>query len=173
MEKGRASKALKLGRKLTSKTQQQLSMETFLSREAFCQQENEAYKVQPDVTKHFINKYNNPWVAMEAANEYIGWGVTRLDGRAADLHRSSVKDKLLEELEEAIEAIKKVKTSLNPDMIQSFERQDVERSVQEIIDATKASITWVAIVCDEYGLSWSEEWDKNQTKLKAKQFVRS
>ncbi|MGP4041930.1 XRE family transcriptional regulator [Gracilibacillus sp. D59] len=173
MEKGRASKALKQGRYEISKTQQQLSMETFLSRESVSHQENGSYKVQPEMVQHFAEKYNNPWVALEASSEYIGWGVRRLDGFAADLHRSAVKDKLLEELDEAIEAIKRVKTSLKPSMVQSFHKQDIEQSVQESMDGVLALVTWIAVACEEYNLSWTKSWEKHHMKLKAKQYVKS
>ncbi|SET95502.1 hypothetical protein SAMN05421676_11249 [Salinibacillus kushneri] len=174
MDKGsRAANTLKQSRKSVSKTQQQLSMETYLSREAVCKQENGEYKVQPEMAQHFIDQYNQPWIALEAANEYIGWGVTRLDGRAADLHRSSVKDKASEELEEALRAIKRVKTSLHPDYVESFQVQDIKQSVQEMMDVVTAGVNWIAVVCEEYKLDWSKEWDEHHRKLRAKDYVRS
>ncbi|SET00767.1 hypothetical protein SAMN05421676_102328 [Salinibacillus kushneri] len=174
MAKGsRAANTLKNSRKSTGKTQQQLSMETYLSREAVCKQENGEYKVQPEMAQHFMDQYNNPWVALEAAEEYVGWGVTRLDGRAADLHRSSVKDKTAEELEEALEAIKRVKTSLNPDFVESFQVQEIKQSVQEMMDVVTAGVNWIAVVCDEYKLNWSEQWDEHHRKLKSRDYVRS
>jgi DNA-binding XRE family transcriptional regulator/NTP pyrophosphatase (non-canonical NTP hydrolase) len=169
----RVASTLKQSRKEVGMTQQQLSMETFLSREAICQQENGDYRVQPEMAKHFISNYNKPWIALEAANEYIGWGVKRLDGRAADLHRSSVKDKLSEELEEALRAIKRVKTHMKPSYIESFEFQNIKQSVQEMMDVVTASIHWIAIACEEYGLSWKEEWQEHHRKLKAREYVRS
>lgn len=172
MQRGtRASKRLKEARKELDQTQLQLSMDTFLSRESITKQENGERKVIPSVANHFIEKYNNPWIAMEAANEYIGWGVTKLDGRAADLHRSSVKDKFLEELDEAIKSVKRVKTSVNPKMVQGFEHQDIERSVQETMDIVEAGVTWIAVACEEYGLSWSEQWDKHRKKLLSREYA--
>jgi len=77
---GRAATAAKEARKQIGKTQLQLSMDLFESREAISQQENGRYRVQPNVARYFTEKHNDPWVALEAAAEYTGWGPVKLDG---------------------------------------------------------------------------------------------
>ncbi|MGP4061473.1 XRE family transcriptional regulator [Halobacillus sp. H74] len=171
MKKSKAARLMKESRIQSGKTQQQLSMDMFQSREYVAKQENGERKLTPSTVQHFTETYNDPWLALEAAFEYTGWGVTRLDGPAVDLHRSSVREKALEELREAIEAMENVKLTKNPSFAQSFEIQDIERSAREHIDVIGASITYVATLCDQYGLSWNQLWEDHYRKLQSRGYV--
>jgi DNA-binding XRE family transcriptional regulator len=172
MSVGRAAKAVKEARQETGFTQQQLSFEIFESREAVSQQENGRYKVQPNITNYFANEHNNPWVAMEAAAEYINWGPVKLNGDCVDLHRASVTLKTKEELEEALEAIKKAKVFNNPQSIQDFEKKDIEKSIHESIDAITALTHYVAVLCKEYSISWVKMWTQHKVKLIQRRFLK-
>jgi transcriptional regulator with XRE-family HTH domain len=169
---GRAATAAKEARKQISKTQLQLSMDLFESREAVSQQENGRYRVQPNLAKYFLEQHNNPWVALEAAAEYTGWGPTKLDGEAVDLHRCSVALKTKEELEEALQAIEKVCVANKPKAIKEYDKQELEKVVQEAIDAIVALTHYVAVICIDYGLSWIKMWKQHRTKLKSRGFVK-
>ncbi|WP_396266037.1 XRE family transcriptional regulator [Halobacillus salinarum] len=171
MKESRVARTLKDTRAKMGRSQEQLSMDFFQSRESLSKQENGERRVQPGISRRFIEKYNDPWIALEAANEYIGWGITRLDGPAVDNHRSSVYLKLGEEMEEALEAMKKVKLMNQPQFIQSFELQDIERSAQEFADVIHASTIYLATLCQTYNLSWLDIWEHHQTKLKSRGYV--
>ncbi|QAS52837.1 helix-turn-helix domain-containing protein [Halobacillus litoralis] len=173
MKESKAARMLKEGRVQSGKTQQQLSMDMFQSREYVAKQENGERKIPPSTLQHFTKTYNNPWLALEASKEYTGWGVTKLDGPAVDLHRSAVREKAMEELREALEAMEKVHLTRNPSFAQSFEIQDIERSALEHIDVIGASITYVATLCEEYGLSWTELWKNHERKLQSKGYMMS
>ncbi|MEH7223894.1 helix-turn-helix transcriptional regulator [Bacillus sp. JJ1566] len=174
MKVGRAAKAVKEARHDAGFTQQQLSFEIFESREAVSQQENGRYKVQPNITNYFASEHNNPWVAMEASAEYMNWGPAKLDGEAADLHRTSVLLKTQEELEEALKAVDLAakKLSVNPKQVQEFEIQIIEKSILECIDVITASNHYVAVLCKEYGLSWTKMWTKHKLKLIQRRFLK-
>ncbi|RWZ59863.1 XRE family transcriptional regulator [Halobacillus fulvus] len=171
MKKSRVARSLKNARSEMKRSQEQLSMDFYQSRESISKQEIGERRIQPGMSKQFIEKYNNPWIALEAANEYIGWGITKLDGPAADTHRSSVWLKLEEEMEEAIEAMEKVRMINQPQYIQSFELQDLKRSAQEFADVIHASTIYLATLCENYDISWQEIWEEHQTKIKSRGYI--
>jgi DNA-binding XRE family transcriptional regulator len=172
MKCGRAADAVKAARKAAKMTQQQLSFEIYESRESVSHQENGRYRVQPNISKYFAEKHNNPWVALEAAAEYTGWGPVKLDGEMVDLHRASVAMKTKEELTEALEAIESVCVANHPRSIREFDKQRLEEAVLQAIDAIVALTQYVAVICIEYGFSWFKMWQKHRAKLQSKGFIR-
>lgn len=88
-------------------SQLQVSFDLNVSRESISAYETERAKIPVDVSQNIVKKFDNPWFAMEVANEYTaGTWVRKLDGEFVDLHRASVKAKTEEELQEAIEALR-------------------------------------------------------------------
>ncbi|KXG09920.1 hypothetical protein AT864_01480 [Anoxybacillus sp. P3H1B] len=172
MTNGRSADAVKEARKEANMTQQQLSFEIYESRESVSHQENGRYRVQPNISKYFAEQHNNPWVAMEAAAEYTGWGPVKLDGEAVDLHRASVAMKTREELTEAIEAIESVCVANHPRSIKEFDRKQLEEAILQAIDAIVALTQYVAVICVDYGFSWFKMWQKHRLKLKTKGFIK-
>jgi DNA-binding XRE family transcriptional regulator len=172
MKRGRAANAVKAARKAANMTQQQLSFEIYESRESVSHQENGRYRVQPNISKYFAEKHNNPWVALEAAAEYTGWGPVKLDGEVVDLHRASVVMKTKEELNEAMQAIESVCVANHPRSIREFDKQQLEEAILQAIDAIVALTQYVAVICIDYGFSWVKMWQKHRAKLQAKGFIR-
>uniref|UniRef100_A0A7U4DJW1 Helix-turn-helix domain protein n=1 Tax=Geobacillus sp. (strain Y4.1MC1) TaxID=581103 RepID=A0A7U4DJW1_GEOS0 len=172
MKRGRAADAVKAARKAANMTQQQLSFEIYESRESISHQENGRYRVQPNISKYFAEKHNNPWVALEAAAEYTGWGPVKLDGEVVDLHRASVAMKTKEELIEALEAIESICVANHPRSIREFDKQHLEEVILQAIDAIVALTQYVAVICIEYGFSWFKMWQKHRAKLQSKGFIR-
>jgi DNA-binding XRE family transcriptional regulator len=172
MNNGRAADAVKQARKEANMTQQQLAFEIFESRESVSHQENGRYRVQPNISRYFAEKYNNPWVALEASAEYVGWGPVKLDGEVVDLHRASVTMKTREELVEAIQAIENVCVANHPRSIRDFDRKQLEEAIIQAIDAIVALTQYVAVICIDYGFSWVKMWQKHRLKLKSKGFIR-
>lgn len=172
MKRGRAADAVKAARQATGMTQQQLSFEIYESREAVSQQENGRYRVQPNISKYFTEKHNNPWVALEAVAEYTGWGPVKLDGEVVDLHRASVAMKTKEELTEALQAIESVCVANHPRTIREYDKQHLEEAILQAIDAIVALTQYVAVICVDYGFSWLKMWQKHRTKLQTKGFIK-
>jgi DNA-binding XRE family transcriptional regulator len=169
----RAASSLKESRKNLGKTQLQLSLDTFLSREAISKQENAEYKVQPELAHYFLEKHNNPWLAFEAAAEYVTWGPIKLDGDNVDLHRSSVKEKAIEEFEEMLEALKDINTVNHPKSLSTFELENIKRALIEIAEGMTAAMNLFSVLCDEYGISYQKIWQEHYQELRAKNYVRS
>ncbi|WLR54867.1 XRE family transcriptional regulator [Mesobacillus subterraneus] len=175
MPNGRASLAARAARKEAGITQLEMTFDEYYgSRESISQQENGRYQVQPELSKYYTEKHNNPFVAMEAAAEYIGWGPMKLDGDAADLHRMTVTMKTKEELEEAILSIKKAseKLTVNPRCVERLDIEEIEKSIMESIDAITALNHYVAVVCKEYGISWVKVWTQHKVKLIQRRFIK-
>jgi DNA-binding XRE family transcriptional regulator len=170
---GRARLTLKQARKDSKMTQQQMSFEIFESREAVSQQENGGYRVQPNIANYFTREQNNPWVALEAAAEYTSWGPVKLDGEYVDLHRASVAAKTLEELEEALTAIKNVCVANNPKAMKEYEKSTLEEVLIQAIDANVALTHYIAVICKEYEISWMKIWNNHRTKLQARGYLKA
>lgn len=175
MKNGRAAREVKNARKEIESSQLELTFDGYYgSRESISQQENGRYNVQPELTKYYTEKHNNPFPAIEAAHEYTNWGVTKLDGDAVDLHRTSVSMKTKEELKEALEAVAEAnkKILVNPNTLDPTSIKTIENSIQECIDAITALTHYVAILCKEYGISWIKMWTQHKLKLTQRRFIK-
>ena len=172
MSNGRSASEVRSARKETGMTQLALSMDLHTSREAVSKQENGEYRVQPDLVKYFAESHNNPFVGMTAAAEYTGWGSGRLDGEDIDLHRSSVKCKAQEELQEALIAINKTNLVNHPRKVEPFQFNDVKESVIQAMDAIIALNHYIAVICKEYSISWAEMWLTHKKKLISRGYMK-
>lgn len=146
-------------------TQLSLGLEINLTRETVSKYENERSKVPADISRTLVNKFDNPKFALTIRNEYTGTGPRWLDGPNVDLHRSSVKEKTLEELGEAIEALSNFCLSKPLKRLQLFEKQALETVLDELVEAQTALDHMVAVVCKEAEISYTEVWDKHYKSL--------
>jgi hypothetical protein len=172
---GRTAIAAKTARREAGLTQLDMTFDEYYgSRESISQQENGRYQIQPELSNYYIEKHNNPWVAMEASAEYVGWGPVKLDGEAADLHRTSVSLKTKEELDEALNAIREAskKLTINPHALEQVDLKVIEKSLHESVDAITALNHYVAVVCKEYGISWVNTWTQHKMKLIQRRFIK-
>ncbi|MFJ8262690.1 helix-turn-helix domain-containing protein [Rummeliibacillus sp. NPDC094406] len=145
--------------------QQQLAIELNVSRETVSKYENGRSKVPADIGRKLTKKYDNPKFAITLRNEYTGTGPRWLDGPNVDLHRSAVREKTIEEMNEAIEQL--AKTSLVKPLrnVEHFEMQDIENTLDELVEAQTAIDHLVAIVCMDAGINYVDLWDKHYRSL--------
>ncbi|MCP3028790.1 XRE family transcriptional regulator [Halobacillus sp. A5] len=158
-------------RKRINKTQQQLAIDMFQSREYISKQEGGERKIPPVSTKYFLEKYNNPRLALEAVNEYIGWGITYLDGQNAKNDRFFLQLILLQELERALETVSKVKLKEDLASTNSMEKQDIYKSTKEVAKIVHFSTLYLSMVCETYDISWLKIWKDHHNDLKSKGYV--
>src|SRR5690606_24273561 len=93
----------------------------------------------------------------------------KLDGECVDLHRSSVKAKALEELEEAIEAIRGFDAVNKPGDVTPERREEIiDGLMMELLGAENAIETLVSVVCEEYGISVSEVYERFNKRMQDK-----
>src|SRR5690606_39183299 len=93
----------------------------------------------------------------------------KMDGESVDLHRSSVKAKALEELEEAINAIRGFDAVNRPGNVTDEKREEIiEGLMMELLGAENAIETLVSVVCEEYGISVSEVYERFNKRMQDK-----
>ncbi|WP_028784605.1 helix-turn-helix domain-containing protein [Thalassobacillus devorans] len=157
---------MKKTRKGINKTQQQLAIDMLQSREYISKQERGERKIPPVTTKYFIEKYNSPWLALEAVNEYIGWGITQLDSPRANSDKYFLQLLLEKELLEALETIAQVTWTKDIDYVHSMELQDIHRSAETMASVVHFSTLYLASLCETYNISWLRVWRKHHSDLK-------
>lgn len=165
-------KVNKLIREMRGTTHQQnLAEELNVSRESISKYENDRTKLPVDVSNGFMQKFNNPEFAITLGHEYTGTGPIWLDGPNVDLHRSSVKEKTLEELEEAIHKLRN--TSLAKPLVNltPYELQSVRDALEELVEAQTAMAHLVAVVCMETGISYTDVWAQHYRSLQSSGYV--
>lgn len=170
---GSVGQALRESRTSFGMTQTELSEELLVSRSVIAMAETGKREFPSDVIPFAVSKLDCGFLAMEVAANYTGGAfVSKLDGDSVDLHRSSVKQKTIEELTEAIDSIQRGCIANKPESISSYQRQELEMSLLQAIDAIVALTHYVAVICREYSFSWTSLWRKHNQKLKTNGYVK-
>lgn len=148
-------------RKEAGITQQDFADEINLSRPMVAAIETERRRMPRDVMRKAVETLDCGFYAMEAAQEAVGqaW-VTKLDN--VDLHRSAVREKAIEELQEVMKEITAT-SSVNPP--EPGQHEQVKTVLIESIDAIVCLSHFVAVYCKEYGVSWTQMWREHRQKL--------
>lgn len=154
-------------------TQEELGEELGVSRQAISAYKTGRRRIPRDIASKLVAKLDDPFVAISIAHEYTGGAFIReLDGENVDLHRASVHFKTIEELEEALAALRHISLA-NPPRSMSREQLDqLEETLIQALDAKVALAHFVAVVCREFGFSWNELWKRHHRKLKERRYVR-
>ncbi|MFY0545492.1 helix-turn-helix transcriptional regulator [Brevibacillus sp. H7] len=165
--------ALKEARALYGVTQKDFASELYVSRSTVAMVETGERELPDEAVPVAVGKLDCGFLAMEVAAEYTGGAfVSKLDGDGVDLHRSSVKAKTAEELTEALSAIQGVCVANRPEKISSHDREQLEHSLLQVIDAIVALAHYVAVICREYRFSWTTLWRQHRKKLKANGYLK-
>lgn len=169
MKKDKVSSAMKEMR--GGLHQQKFADELNVSRESISKYENSRSKVPADISRELTKKYNQPQFAVTIAQQYTGTGPIWLDGPNVDLHRSSVKEKTLEELQEAIHKLRS--TSLAKPLVNltPYELQSVREALEELVEAQTAMAHLVAVICMETGISYTDVWAQHYRSLQSSGYV--
>ncbi|MDD9147855.1 helix-turn-helix transcriptional regulator [Sporolactobacillus sp. CQH2019] len=154
-------------------SQQQLSLELNVSREAVSSYETERARMPKDVSLKVMNKYDDPDLARALANEYTGgaWAPA-LDGPAMIRQCSAIQSRTMKETEEAYHAIQKAVLDINPQYLGNFEREDIKKSLDEASEAIAFLNEYMATVCKTYKISWLKTWTGCQARLIHRGFMR-
>lgn len=167
-------KAIKEARELKGATQNNLAESSYLSPKTISAIETGRRAVTQDNLKIICKELDDPRVYLEATSEICGdvFGVQWLDGDSADLHRASVKEKVIEELSEAVRAINLAKVYKNPACCTKDDIDIVRKSIEETIDVYKAAAIYIAVMCREYNISIKEMFKKQSQKLIEKGYIK-
>ncbi|MFD0682409.1 MULTISPECIES: helix-turn-helix domain-containing protein [unclassified Paenibacillus] len=124
-----------------------------------------------DVMKSTVEHYDDPQLAVAAANEATGGGwIPWLNN--TDLHRANTHLKTLEEIEEAVIALKAAPITKLRTQMDEHELQLMKTAIRECIEAITALTHHVAILCKEYCFSWMAMWNEHRIKLKASKYIK-
>ncbi|RYM02779.1 XRE family transcriptional regulator [Sporolactobacillus sp. THM7-7] len=157
-----------------NRTQQQMAFDLEgISRESVSSYETGRNPIPKDIASKAMRQFDDPRFALTVASEYTdGAWAPALDGPAADLYRTSVQTKCVEEFREAIEALQKAVLNVQPKYLDNFQKQDIEKSGEEIAEAITAANTYLMVVCKDYKISWLKIWARHKAKLIHKGFLR-
>jgi transcriptional regulator with XRE-family HTH domain len=131
-------------------------------------------RIAPEVLGELVRRLDHPRLSMEAAAEVTGgaYSTPWLDGEGVDLHRVSVWAKALEELQEAAAAVGATKLVNKPERASEAERAQVHESLMQVLDARVAVDHYVAIICQEFGLSVTAVYQSHKSKLEQRGYIR-
>lgn len=165
--------ALKEARESRGETQEQLAFEFNLSRQMVSHIEKERRKLPEDIAPRSVQLLDDGFYSLEVAHLMTGGSfVGKLDGENVDLHRSSVKEKAEEELEEAMAALRHISVVNRPDNTNPEQQEQLKKALLECIDVIVCLSHFVAVICKEYGLSWVRIWKDHKLKLKARKYIK-
>jgi transcriptional regulator with XRE-family HTH domain len=98
-----------------------------------------------------------------------------LDGEKVDLHRSSVRDKAIEECSEAIKALAEAKAMVNCKSAEDLGEKGYEQ-IQEVlhqaVEAETALQILIGVVCKTYDISIAQVYKDHHAELKAKGYIK-
>ncbi|SFK48417.1 hypothetical protein SAMN04487936_11524 [Halobacillus dabanensis] len=171
MKKSKAARMMKETRVRSGKTQQQLAVDMFQSREYISKQECGKRKIPQVSTKYFVEKYNNPWLALEAVNEYVGWGISRLDGPAAQKDNLHLQILLEDGLQRAIKVLGNVNLTAKLNDMNSIKIDDVRKSAEIMTSVIHFSTLYLATVCEDYEINWQKLWKDHHQTLYSKRLL--
>lgn len=152
-------------------TQLSLGLDLNLTRETVSKYENGRSKVPPDISNKLMKKYDNPWFALQLQHEYTGTGPVRLDGPNVDLHRSSVKEKVLEELHDATNALESFSMSKPLKRLSSYEMTNLQNVLKEVVELITGADTLLAVVCEEANISYKQLWNDHYIHLRSAGYI--
>ncbi|MFP3322104.1 helix-turn-helix transcriptional regulator [Planococcus sp. SIMBA_160] len=170
MSKNRLTQAMREMR--GDETQQQMAMELNVSREAVTKYEGGARNIPQDIAQNLMAKHENPRFALAIRSEYTKTGPIWLDGPNVDLHRSAVREKTLEEMKEAYEAIKAFSFAQPLKSLSPWQLPQIEKLLEETAEAITALETLTAIVCEEANISYNGVWHKHHIQLRSKGYLQ-
>ncbi|WP_233436277.1 XRE family transcriptional regulator [Lysinibacillus capsici] len=153
-------------------TQLQWGIDMGVVRETVSKYETGRSKVPADISRKMMNKYDDPKFAITIQQEYTGTGPRWLDGPNVDLHRCSVRDKTIEELEEALVAIKKTSMSKPAFALTPQEREEHKKTLEEIVELVTAATKYIAVGTDYIGISYLGVWNEHYNYLQQEGFIK-
>ncbi|ALS27158.1 Xre family transcriptional regulator [Paenibacillus sp. 32O-W] len=152
-------------------TQMELSAVAHVSNSTISKYVRGTRRPPEDVMRSVATHYDEAELYIAAANEATGeaW-VPWMNN--ADLHRATTHLKTLEEIEEAVQAMRSAPITKRGDQITQQERELVRRAIMECIEAITALTHHVAILCKEYTFSWFGLWKEHRQKLRAHKYLK-
>ncbi|OAB41003.1 hypothetical protein PMSD_00480 [Paenibacillus macquariensis subsp. defensor] len=152
-------------------TQQEFADELSVERSSFTKMENGSRNAPKDFLNRTAIHFDEPRLYLAAQEEVTdGACVPWLDN--ADLHRAATHYKSMEEVEEALAAMKTAPIMKRADQLTSADREAIKITIFECVEAITALTHHVAVLCKEYTFSWLGIWKEHRAELKAKKYMK-
>lgn len=155
-----------------AETQLSLGLDIGVGRERLSRYENGRAKVPSDISRTLVNRFDNPKLALAVQHEYTGTGPIYLNGPNVDLHRCSVREKTIEELQEALESITKTSLVKPSEAIEHFERNNILDMIEEAVEAATALANFIAVTTEHLGISYTGVWMDHYKYLQKAGFIK-
>lgn len=97
-----------------------------------------------------------------------------LDGPAVDLHRVTIRDRVLEELLEAVQALEGARVILRARSVADLDPaavQQVDDCLTQMVEAETALSNGIPVLCQVYGRSCAGLYRRHRQELEAKGYV--
>ncbi|MFB5189039.1 helix-turn-helix domain-containing protein [Alicyclobacillus fastidiosus] len=131
-------------------------------------------EIAPDMAPRFAEALDHPAMYMELARELTGgYGPAWLDGPNVDTHRASIRERCLEEMEEAMDFIRKSPASTLPSVETDADHKRRYEHLLQCFDAIVALHNYVGSQCIEYGFSMMRLSQDHYNKLKSRRYVQA
>jgi len=153
-------------------TQLSLGLDIGVGRERLSRYENGRAKVPSDISRTLVNRFDNPKLALAVQHEYTGTGPIYLNGPKVDLHRCSVREKTIEELQEALDSITSTSLAKPSDAIEHFERKNIMDMIEEAVEAATALANFIAVTTEHLGISYTGVWMDHYKYLQKAGFIK-
>ncbi|WAH38581.1 hypothetical protein [Alicyclobacillus dauci] len=164
--------ALRISR--TSRGLKQSDLDVPVTQQMISAIEKGTRQMAADLAPHFNRIVDHHAMYFETMREATdGVGPSYLDGPNVDLHRSAVREKCLEELQEAVDAISHFATNKPPGAEGDTHRRKREEHLLQVMDAIQASYMYIGVQCEEYGFSMRAINQKHRKKLESLRYVKS
>ena len=155
-----------------AETQLSLGLDIGVGRERLSRYENGRAKVPSDISRTLVNRFDNPKLALAVQHEYTGTGPIYLNGPNVDLHRCSVREKTIEELQEALDSITKTSLAKPSEAIEHFERNSIMDMIEEAVEAATALANFIAVTTEHLGISYTGVWTDHYKYLQKAGFIK-
>ncbi|MEY9095375.1 XRE family transcriptional regulator [Paenibacillus sp. RC84] len=162
--------AIKEYRKANDLTQKDFTGMVPLDRTSLAKIEGAKRKAPKDIMRLTAIATDDPRIGL-AAQEEVSGGASTPWLNNADLNKSSVHLKTLEEIGEAYEAMKLVPITKRKDQLAEKDIHTIQTTIMECIEAITALTHYVAVLCREYTFSWIAVWKEHRRELKAKKYL--
>lgn len=127
-------------------------------------------KPPKDVMRVTLNHYDEPELALSAMSEATG-GACVPDLDRVEKHKAITHLKAMEEIQEAIDAMKRMPITKRPDQLTKKDLQQIRADILECVEAITALTIHVGVLCKEYCFSWIGLWHEHRQEMRSKKYM--
>lgn len=129
-------------------------------------------KLQRDIAKDSIQKYDSPLYLLELLYEFTG-GLSSpvMRGKSVEQHRLAFEEFTIKQLEEAKHILDEVSLVKPPGSTTEEEQEQIKEVIYELLDAEMAISNLIAVLCKEYDISYKRCVNDRKLNWKARGWI--